>query len=81
VEQVVKNKGGAGTLPGLVWLYLTNSAVLLGAEFNAELERQRELSAGLPAEDGLQLPPRDDRRARRRNPRSMSQVRSASSTH
>jgi hypothetical protein len=25
---------------------------------NAELERQRELDAGLPADEGIQLPPR-----------------------
>ena len=33
----------------LVWLYLTNTAVLLGAELNAELERGRALEAGHPA--------------------------------
>ena len=48
--------GGAITF--LVWLWVTNIALLLGAEFDAELERARELEAGLPAEDELQLPPR-----------------------
>ena len=52
-----------GTLGGvisfLVWLWITNLAVLLGAELDAELERQRELEAGLPAEDKIQLPPRE----------------------
>ena len=43
----------------LVWLWITNLALLLGAEFDAELERARELAAGLPAEDRLQLPPRE----------------------
>ena len=33
-------------------------ALLLGAELNAELERGRELAAGLPAERDIQLPPR-----------------------
>ena len=51
-----------GTLGGvivfLVWLWMSNIALLLGAELNAELERGRELEAGLPAEDDLQLPPR-----------------------
>ena len=49
--------GGAITF--LVWLWVTNIALLLGAEFDAELERARELEAGLPAEDELQLPPRN----------------------
>ena len=52
-----------GTLGGvisfLVWLWITNLAVLLGAEVDAELERQRELEAGLPAEERIQLPPRE----------------------
>ena len=51
-----------GTLGGvvtfLVWLWITNLAVLLGAELNAELERSRELEAGEPAEHEIQLPPR-----------------------
>ena len=52
-----------GTLGGvisfLIWLWITNLAVLLGAELDAELERQRELEAGLPAADRIQLPPRE----------------------
>jgi membrane protein len=51
-----------GTLGGvilfLVWLWVSNLALLLGAELNAELERARELDAGLPAEKDIQLPPR-----------------------
>jgi len=43
----------------LVWLWITNLALLLGAELDAELERERELAAGLPAEERLQLPPRE----------------------
>jgi membrane protein len=43
----------------LVWLWITNVALLLGAEFDAELERERELAAGLPAEERIQLPPRE----------------------
>jgi membrane protein len=53
-----------GTLGGvitfLVWLWITNVAVLLGAELNAELERSRELEAGVEgAEDEIRLPPRE----------------------
>jgi membrane protein len=42
----------------LVWLWLTNVAVLLGAELNAELERGRQIEAGHPAEREPFLPPR-----------------------
>jgi membrane protein len=48
----------AGVIVFLMWLWISNIAVLLGQEMNAELERQRELEAGLPAEKEIQLPPR-----------------------
>ena len=52
-----------GTLGGviafLLWLWLTNLALLFGAELDAELERGRELASGIEAEETLQLPPRD----------------------
>jgi membrane protein len=47
-----------GVIFFLMWLWISNIAVLLGQELNAELERSRELAAGLPAEKELQLPPR-----------------------
>jgi membrane protein len=47
-----------GVIVFLVWLWISNIALLLGQEMNAELERQRELEAGLPAEKEIQLPPR-----------------------
>jgi membrane protein len=49
--------GGAISL--LVWMWITNLAVLFGQELNAEIERGRELTAGLPAERDLQLEHRD----------------------
>jgi membrane protein len=56
-----------GTLGGvisfLVWMWITNLALVLGAEFDAELERERELKAGLPAEQGLRLPPKQPAKA------------------
>ena len=49
----------AGVIVFLLWLWLTNLALLFGAELDAELERGRELQAGMPAEDEIQLPRRD----------------------
>jgi membrane protein len=45
----------------LVWLYLTNTAILLGAELNAELERGRALEAGHPPAAEPYTDLRDDR--------------------
>lgn len=42
----------------LVWLWLTNVALLLGAEVNAEIERQKKLAEGVPEAKTLNLPPR-----------------------
>ncbi|OBA94329.1 ribonuclease BN [Mycobacteriaceae bacterium 1482268.1] len=50
-----------GVIVFLLWLWITNLALLFGAELDAELERGRELQAGLRAERELQLPPRDTR--------------------
>jgi membrane protein len=54
-----------GTLGGvvtfLVWLWITNIAVLGGVVLNSEIERSRELEAGLEgAEDELQLAARQE---------------------
>jgi membrane protein len=51
----------AGVVVSLLFLWITNLALLFGAELDAELERGRELQAGIPAEEELQLPPRDTR--------------------
>jgi membrane protein len=49
-----------GVIVFLIWLWISNIAVLLGAELNAELERGRELEAGdRRAEQAIQLEPRD----------------------
>ena len=59
----------AGVIVLLLWLYIVNAILLFGAEVDAELERVRELQAGMPAERDLQLPVRDtkasDKRARK----------------
>ncbi len=51
----------AGVIVFLLWLWITNLALLFGAEVDAELERTRQLQAGMKAERTLQLPPRDTR--------------------
>lgn len=46
-----------GVIIFLVWMWVTNLSLLLGAEFDAELERGRELEAGEQGADRrLQLP-------------------------
>ena len=53
----------AGVIVFLLWLWITNLVLLFGAEFDAELERSRELQAGIAAEEQIQLPPRDTRQS------------------
>jgi membrane protein len=49
-----------GVVVFLLWLWITNMAVLFGVEFNAECERTRELETGVRGADKeLQLPERD----------------------
>jgi membrane protein len=42
----------------LIWLWLTNVALLFGAELNAEIEREKELAEGVPESETLDLPQR-----------------------
>jgi membrane protein len=55
----------AGAVVGLLWLWITNLALLFGAELDSELERGRQLQAGIAAEQELQLPARDTRGIRK----------------
>jgi membrane protein len=48
----------AGAIVLVVWLWLTNVALLLGAELNAEIEREQELDEGVPEHETLDLPKR-----------------------
>ena len=43
----------------LVWLWFTNIAILVGAQIDAEIERERELAAGIDAQERIQLPVRE----------------------
>ena len=55
-----------GVIVLLLWLWLANLSLLFGAEFDAEVERGRELQAGIQAEETVQLPPRDTRQSEKR---------------
>ncbi len=44
----------------LVWLWISNTVILLGAEFNAEIERGRQIEGGHPAEREPFLPTRGE---------------------
>jgi membrane protein len=58
-----------GVIVFLVWMWISNLAVLLGAEFNAELERGRAIAGGLPPGREPFAELRDDRKLRRKNRR------------
>jgi membrane protein len=50
----------AGVVVLLMWMWITNLAILFGHELNAERERSMELKEGVPrAEKEIQLEPRD----------------------
>jgi membrane protein len=48
----------AGGIVLVFWLWLTNVALLLGAELNAEIERERELGEGVPQRETPNRPAR-----------------------
>ena len=52
-----------GVIVFLVWLWISNIVILLGAEFNAELERERAIEGGMrPADKEPFVEPRDTRK-------------------
>ncbi|MFG2782998.1 YihY/virulence factor BrkB family protein [Streptomyces prunicolor] len=51
----------AGVIVFLIWLWISNIAVLLGLELDAELARRRAVAGGLPKGEEPYLPPRDTR--------------------
>src|SRR5205085_7790042 len=55
----------AGVVIFLVWLWISNISVLLGAELNAEMERGRQIEAGHPADEEPFVEPR--KRAKTQN--------------
>src|SRR5689334_18337353 len=64
----------AGVVVGLLWLWITNLALLFGAELDSELERGRQLQAGMAAESELQLPPRDTRGIRKARKKELKDI-------
>ncbi|MDQ1012764.1 membrane protein [Streptomyces sp. V4I23] len=52
----------AGVIVFLVWLWITNLAILLGLEFDAEMSRQRAIAGGHPPADEPYVEPRDTRK-------------------
>ncbi|SHM23720.1 YihY/virulence factor BrkB family protein [Actinacidiphila paucisporea] len=51
----------AGVIVFLVWLWITNLAILLGLEFDAELARERAVAGGFPPDKEPYVEPRDTR--------------------
>ncbi|MEV7443027.1 YihY/virulence factor BrkB family protein [Streptomyces sp. NPDC091204] len=51
----------AGVIVFLVWLWITNLAILLGLEFDAEMARQRAIAGGMPEDEEPYVEPRDTR--------------------
>lgn len=51
-----------GLIALLLWIWLSNLAMLFGAVLDTEVERARQLHAGIDAAEQVQLPLRDDRR-------------------
>jgi membrane protein len=53
-----------GSLGGMIvfflWLWISNNALLLGAELDAELERSRQIRGGMPEGREPFMPPRDE---------------------
>lgn len=52
----------SGVIVFLIWLWISNVAVLLGVEFDAELVRGRAIEAGQPEEQEPYVEPRDTRK-------------------
>jgi membrane protein len=62
----------AGVIIFLIWMWISNVAILLGAEFNAELERGRAEAAGHPAGQEPFSELRDNRKLRKKEKQSRS---------
>jgi len=63
----------AGIIIFLIWMWISNVAILLGAEFNAELERSRAVAGGHPADQEPFAELRDDRKLRTKQRKAQRQ--------
>jgi membrane protein len=63
----------AGPIVFLVWLWISNLAILLGAEVDAELERERRIEGGHPADIEPFVEPRDTRKLSDEQKREVTQ--------
>jgi membrane protein len=64
-----------GVIVMLLWLWILNMSLLFGAEFDAEMERGRQLQAGIEAEETIQLPPRDTKQSDKLQDREEEDIR------
>jgi membrane protein len=74
----------AGIIIFLIWMWISNVAILLGAEFNAELERSRAIAGGHPADKEPFAELRDDRKLQKRQKKEeekAAQARASASGH
>lgn len=61
----------------LLMIFIINNILVLGAELDAELERARELAAGMAAEETILLPPRDAKGTAKKLEKETEMVREA----
>ncbi|MGN6403347.1 YihY/virulence factor BrkB family protein [Sinomonas sp.] len=66
-----------GVIILLLWLWILNMSLLFGAEVDAEVERGRELQAGIRAEETIQLPPKDTRKIEKKQQQEEEDIRHA----
>ncbi len=67
----------AGVVIFLVWLWLTNVSLLLGAEVNAEFEHARAIAEGLPEHVRPFAEPRDTRKLHEADRRAVEEAQAA----
>lgn len=69
----------AGVIVLLLWLYIINIILLFGAELDSELERGRQLQAGIAAEEEIQLPARDTKASDKKDKKYQEDIQQARS--